>query len=133
MNDAIIFSADFKINNIQYVDDVKITEMCIDDKIYYIYNDHQEYVNIINGIKNNLAQIVDKIKQFLQQKLEQGHVQTIHNQPLLIDDEHVLLFSNHEISLHFTQTNIMGALEVGVMVDLRELEPMTYHLLDENL
>lgn len=133
MNDAIIFSDDFKINNIQYVDDVKITEMCIDDKIYYIYNDHQEYVNIINGIKNNLAQIVDKIKQFLQQKLEQGHVQTIHNQPLLIDDEHVLLFSNHEISLHFTQTNIMGALEVGVMVDLRELEPMTYHLLDENL
>lgn len=121
------------INSIQYVDDVKITEMSIDDKIYYVYNDHQEYVNIINGIKNNLAQIVDKIKQFLQQKLEQGHVQTIHNQPLLIDDEHVLLFSNHEISLHFTQTNIMGALEVGVMVDLCELEPMTYHLLDENL
>lgn len=133
MNDVIIFSDDFKVNNIQYVDDVKITEMCIDDKIYYIYNDHQEYVSIINNIKDNLAQIVDNIKRFLQQKVEQGQIQTVSNEPLLIDDEQILLFSSYEISLHFTQTNIMGALEVGVMVDLCELEPTAYHLLDENL
>lgn len=50
---------------------------------------------------------------------------------IFISDEHILLC--HEISLHFTQTNIMGALEVGVMVDLCELEPTAYHLLDENL
>lgn len=127
------FPDNFKINNVQFVDDVKITEMYIDDKIYYIYDDNQEYVNIINDIKNNLAQIVDKIKRFLQQKVEQEYIKTMNNKPLFISDEHILLFSNHEISLHFTQTNIIGALEVGIMVDLCELEPLTYHLLDENL
>lgn len=133
MNNQMTFPDNFKINNVQFVDDVKITEMYIDDKIYYIYDDNQEYVNIINDIKNNLAQIVDKIKRFLQQKVEQEYIKTMNNKPLFISDEHILLFSNHEISLHFTQTNIIGALEVGIMVDLCELEPLTYHLLDENL
>lgn len=119
------------INNIQCVDGVKITEMCIDDRIYYIYNDHQDYVKIINKIRNSLVQIIDKIKQFLQQKLEQGHIQTNNNKPLFISDEHILLFSIHEISLHFTQTNIIGALEVGLMIDLDKFNPVAYTLLDD--
>lgn len=119
------------IINIQFVDGIKITEMCIDDKTYYVYHDNQAYVSIINQIKDNLENIIHQIKAFLQQKLAQGHIQTIGNQPLLISDEHILLFSSHQISLHFTQTNIIGALEVGVMVDLCEFEPMAYHLLDD--
>lgn len=133
MNNQMTFPDNFKINNVQFVDDIKITEMCIDDNIYYIYNNNKEYANIIHQISDNLEIIIDNIQQFLQQKLEQGYIQTVNNEPLFIDDEHILLFSSNEISLHFTQTNIIGALEVGIMVDLCELEPMTYHLLDENL
>lgn len=119
------------INNIQCVDGIKITEMCIDDRIYYIYNENQEYTNIIHQIKDNLKQIVHNIKQFLQQKVEQEDIKTMNNKPLFISDEHILLFSSHEISLHFTQTNIIGALEVGLMIDLDKFNPVAYTLLDD--
>lgn len=48
---------------------------------------------------------------------------------IFISDEHILLC--HEISLHFTQTNIIGALEVGLMIDLDKFNPVAYTLLDD--
>ncbi len=106
-----------------------ILEFLIDDTTYFVYGElHRDSVV---WFFENKQTIITNIKDFLQAKIDSQELTTKNNQPLIVQNEIIMFFSTTQLSLQFSYTNIIGALEVGMVIDIEGLYPVNYTLLDE--
>ncbi|OOS07815.1 hypothetical protein SAMN02745664_1384 [Moraxella cuniculi DSM 21768] len=121
------------VKDVTYIDDDIITGIIIDDISYFIYNiSNNDYVLILQYISSNREKIVKNIEFFLNKELNKEKIKTVNCSPIIVKNENIIFFSPNKISIHFTYTNIIGALEIGIMVDIDGLYPKYYALLDDS-
>lgn len=121
--------------NIIKNDDVVIKEFLINNTTFFVYNDLDLYCNnFIKNIEESKETIFLRIKEFLETKLKIGEIKTINGDELIIEHCIFMIFSKLKVSVHLPYSNIIGALEIGVMIDINidTFFPKYYYLLDDS-